>query len=807
MHDFEKLGMFYLGRQYDLAERKRTEELLLYDAKDLTTHAVCVGMTGSGKTGLCLALLEEAAIDGVPAIAIDPKGDLGNLLLTFPELKPDDFRPWIDETEAARANITPDELAARTATRWRDGLADWGQTPERIKKLRDKVDMAIYTPGSSAGLPISVLRSFAAPPASMREDAEALRDRISASVAGLLALVGVEADPIRSREHILLSQILETAWREGKDVDVASLIHSIQRPPMDRVGVIDIETFFPAKERLALSMRLNNLLASPGFSAWMEGEPLDIARLLHTPEGKPRLSIISIAHLSESERMFFVTVLLGEVLSWIRTQAGTSSLRAVLYMDEIFGFFPPTANPPAKQPMLTLLKQARAYGLGIVLATQNPVDIDYKGLSNAGTWFLGRLQTERDKARVLEGLEGASQAAGSQFDRSKMEATLAGLGNRVFLMNNVHDDAPVVMETRWCLSYLRGPLTRPQIQTLMASKKQRGETSAAETSLSVAATSAGQEALAPASRAAASGDRPLVPPEAQERFMPLRGDGAPSGPIVYRSTLVGAARVHYVDAKAAVDVWQDLAIITRIDEQTADDPWASGAEQVEGFDAFETHPAAGASFAAVPSAALQAKNYRKWEKSLATHVYSRQPLKLWCAPELKEYSRLEESEADFRVRLRQRQREQRDKAVAALRQKYAKKHDALTAKIRRAAERVDREKSQFQGEATRTIVSVGTSILNAVLGRKAISQRTVTGAATAARGASRAANQRGDVARAQAALDALVDQQRQLDEQLHQDVMALEAAAREASVVEYPVRPKKADVSVEKVSLVWVPTS
>ncbi len=471
MHDFEKLGLFYLGRQYDLAQRKRTSELLLYDSKDLTTHAVCVGMTGSGKTGLCLALLEEAAIDGVPAIAIDPKGDLGNLLLSFPQLRPEDFRPWIDDGEAARLGISPDELAERTAQRWREGLADWDETPERIAKMRDAVDMAIYTPGSSAGLPISVLRSFAAPPPAILADADALRERIGASVAGLLALVGVDADPIRSREHILLSQILADAWRQGHDVDVASLIHSIQKPPMDRVGVVDMETFFPAKDRLELAMRLNNLLASPGFSAWMQGEPLDVARLLYTADGKPRLSILSIAHLSESERMFFVTILLGEVLSWVRTQPGTSSLRAVLYMDEIFGFFPPTANPPAKQPMLTLLKQARAYGLGIVLATQNPVDIDYKGLSNAGTWFLGRLQTERDKARVLEGLEGASQSAGANFDRAKMESTLAGLGNRVFLMNNVHENEPVVMETRWCLSYLRGPLTRPQIQSLMAPYK------------------------------------------------------------------------------------------------------------------------------------------------------------------------------------------------------------------------------------------------------------------------------------------------------------------------------------------------
>ena len=236
--------------------------------------------------------------------------------------------------------------------------------------------------------------------------------------------------------------MLDHAWRAGRDLDMAGLIHAVQSPPFDKVGVIDLETFFPAKERFALAMKLNNLIASPGFAAWMEGESLDVGGLLYTTEGKPRLSILSIAHLSDDERMFFVTILLNEVLAWIRTQPGTSSLRAVLYMDEIFGYFPPTAKPPSKMPMLTLLKQARAFGLGVVLATQNPVDLDYKGLSNAGTWFLGRLQTKRDKERVLEGLEGASNAAGQSFDRRKMDELLSSLGNRVFLMNNVHEDQP-----------------------------------------------------------------------------------------------------------------------------------------------------------------------------------------------------------------------------------------------------------------------------------------------------------------------------------------------------------------------------
>ncbi len=393
--EFEKLGAFWLGRTQS-PTGEETDELLLYDSKDLTTHALCVGMTGSGKTGLCLGLLEEAAIDGIPAIVIDPKGDIGNLLLQFPNLQPSEFRPWVDAGEAARKGRTPDEHATKTAELWRKGLASWGQGPDRIKRLQDSAEFAIYTPGSDAGIPLQVLRSFAAPPPALLDDADAFRDRVASSVSGLLALLGINADPVRDREHILLSSILSHHWRDGRDLDLPGLIHAIQTPPFQRIGVMDLEAVYPAKDRFGLSMALNNLLASPGFAPWMEGEPLDISRLLWTAEGTPRISIISIAHLSESERMFIVTIVLNELIAWMRSQSGTSSLRALLYMDEVFGYFPPVANPPSKKPMLTLLKQARAYGVGCVLATQNPVDLDYKGLSNCGTWFLGRLQTERD---------------------------------------------------------------------------------------------------------------------------------------------------------------------------------------------------------------------------------------------------------------------------------------------------------------------------------------------------------------------------------------------------------------------------
>lgn len=305
MEDYEKLGAFYLGRPYDLREKQPKDGILLYDSKDLVTHAVCVGMTGSGKTGLCIALLEEAAIDGIPAVIIDPKGDLTNLLLTFPDLKPDDFAPWVNEEDAQKKNLSTAAYAAQQADLWKKGLADWGQDGGRIKRLRDAAEFRIYTPGSNSGIPVSVLKSFAAPPTAVREDSELMAERVNTTVTSLLGLLEIEADPIKSREHILISMILNSSWMNGQDLDIAGLIQQIESPPMTKVGIKDVESFFPFKDRQELATSLNNLLAAPGFSSWMEGEPLDIQQILHTPEGKPRVSIFSIAHLNDAQRMLY----------------------------------------------------------------------------------------------------------------------------------------------------------------------------------------------------------------------------------------------------------------------------------------------------------------------------------------------------------------------------------------------------------------------------------------------------------------------------------------------------------------------
>ena len=786
--DFEKLGSFYLGRN------RADASPLLYDARDLVTHAVTVGMTGSGKTGLCIGLLEEAAIDGIPAIVIDPKGDLSNLLLTFPDLSPQDFTPWVNEDDGRNQGLSLSDFAAQQAAFWQQGLAGWRQDGTRIRKLRDAADFTIYTPGSDAGIPVSILESFAAPDAATRDDREALRDRITATATSLLGLVGIEADPVRSREHVLISTLFDHAWKQGQNLDLAALIAQVQTPPVSRVGVMELDSFYSAEDRFALAMALNNLLASPGFEAWLSGEPLDLDRLLFTPEGKPRVSIFSIAHLSDAERMFFVSLLLNQTLSWVRGQSGTTSLRAILYMDEIFGYFPPVSNPPSKRPLLTLLKQARAFGLGVVLATQNPVDLDYKGLANAGTWFIGRLQTERDKARVLDGLEGAAAESGSRFDRGHMEQTLAGLGNRIFLMNNVHEDAPVLFETRWTLSYLRGPLARHQIKQLMDPKKAAQPAPAAAASTSAAA---------PAPRPMAA-TMPVLPPEIPQYYLPVRN---PEATVEYQPALAGAAQMHFIDTKAKVDFTRDTLFLTPVRDDAVTVNWDDAGETDLGVCDFQRAPAENARFAELPAAAAKPKNYAAWTRAFAAWIYRTQKLDLWLSPSLGEFSRPGESERAFRIRLQQAAREERDQLAEKLRQRYAPKLAVLEERRRRAQQAVEREQAQATDQKVQSALSVGTGLLGAFLGRKTLSVANVGRAASAARAVGRARRESLEVGRAQENLTVVEQQIAQLQAEFEAEAAA---QTRKVDPMTEPLEPvtvrlKKTNITVQAVALAWVP--
>ncbi len=788
---YEKLGSFYLGRLYDDAANAVTDTACLYDSKDLTTHAVCVGMTGSGKTGLCVGLLEEAALDGIPAIVIDPKGDLGNLLLTFPDFGATDFLPWVNGDEAARKNLSTAEFAAQQAELWKTGLAKWDQDADRVRRLKAAAEFTIYTPGSNAGVPVSILSSFATPPAEVVSDGDLMRERVATTATSLLTLMGIEADPIQSREHILVSTILDQVWRQGRDLDLGGLIHLLQSPPVDRIGVLELESFYPAKERFKLAMQVNNLLAAPGFSVWLDGPDLDVGQLLYTAQGRPRVAIMHIAHLSEPERMFFVSLLLNQVIGWMRSQPGTTSLRALLYMDEVFGFMPPTAEPPSKRPLLTLLKQARAYGLGVVLSTQNPVDLDYKGLSNTGTWLLGRLQTERDKLRVLDGLEGAS--GGAPFDRQEMERTLSGLDKRVFLMHNVHEREPALFHTRWVMSYLCGPLTRDQIKQL----KPEVPTTAPRPAPVTAAPARGATST--------KSSRPALSPGVPQAFLPLRRRG--DGELQYRPYLVGLGSVQFIDKKTKRTKHVDeVALALALDERSVVD-WQDAAEADLVREDLDSEPDGDAGYAAVPKEAGKATSYRSWKKQFSDHLYSNRALELWRSPELGLISEPGEDEGAFRVRLTDQARQQRDKQSSKLRQKYARRVARLEDRIRRAMQKVEREKEQVGHQRVQNAISFGATVLSAFLGRKSVSRSSVGRATTTMRGMGRTSKEKRDVDRARRDAEALQAQLDELNRELEQELDALEdrfdAVAEELEVT--ALRPRRSDVRVETVTLAWAP--
>lgn len=787
MYDFEKLGAFYLGKRVDTSTNELTDDLVLYDSKDLTTHAVIIGMTGSGKTGLGIGMLEEAAMDHVPVIAIDPKGDLGNLLLTFPKLDASSFRPWINARQAAESGQTADEFAGAQAALWKKGLAEWGQDSARIAKFRDSVELAIYTPGSTAGLPISVLQSFAAPPAALTNDADLHREHVEATATGVLSLLGIDADPVTSREHILVSLIFDHAWRQGRDLGIAALIGEIQEPPVSQVGVVDLESFYPAKDRFELAMRLNNLLAAPGFDAWMQGEPLDPARLFYTKSGKPRISVLSIAHLDDTQRMFFVSMLLNELIAWMRNQQGTTSLRAILYMDEIFGYMPPVANPPSKKLLLTLLKQARAYGLGLVLATQNPVDLDYRGLSNTGTWCIGRLQTERDKARVMDGLEGVSD--GGKFDRQGMERTIAGLGKRRFLLHNVHEDEAVVFNTRWVMSYLAGPLTRDQIKALTADSKRALEPAA--------------RAVEPSKNdAAVVSGAPVLPPSIKQYFVPANG-----GDLTYFPRLIAVTDIAYSNSRYRVDESREVTYTVEFDPGPIPVAW-DNSEKVEIIAAnLEQKGQPAARYADCPPCAMDEKNYLEWEKQLKRWVRQNETLSLFKSSKHGLMSRPGETEGEFRVRLQQTASEKRDEAVARLRKRYASRATTLENRLLRAEQAIEREQQQSTKKTIDTAVSIGTAILAAVLGRKRISATTAGRMGTAIRTASGASKEAADVARARQTAEKVRADLQALNDALAAEIDALDTAydAQAETLAEVQIRPKATDIHVPLIGLAWLP--
>ena len=687
--------------------------------------------------------------------------------------------------------------------------------------LRDSADLVIYTPGSDAGVPVSVIQSFAAPDLSWETEAELIREKISGTATALLALIRLEADPLVSREHILISSIFEHFWRKAEDLDLVTLIRAIQNPPLAQVGAFDMETFFPAKERTPLAMRLNHIIAAPSFRSWMDGQPLDIPGFLSTPDGKTRHSVFYIAHLNEEERMFFVTLLLYQVLSWIRTQSGTTSLRALLYMDEIFGFFPPIANPPSKEPMLTLLKQARAFGLGVVLTTQNPVDLDYKGLSNTGTWFIGRLQTRQDRERVLDGLEGALQ--GGAFSRSGLSDILSSLDSRIFLLHNVHEDAPVIFSTRWAMSYLRGPLSREQVRTLMDGKKLDASASAAG---SRPATSARESPVAPpvASPAGSPGLPPLVqasvlaptlPADITQRYLPVRvareaaeadallegGGKVVQSSVMYEPLILAAGRIRYRSSKLEEDAEREFSLLAPF-SSTGQVAWESARHFAGTPDTLQSSSSPGAGYSAPPDVVRALKKSSSLKKSLVDYLAHSRELKLYISPDARLVSKPGEPENEFLLRARLAMREKRDAEVDELRKKHEDKVRKLEERLRKAELKADKKGEDAEARKRETLISAGESVLGALLGRKSTrSVSTAAGKYRQSRSAAMTARE------AEEAVHALEEEIRELKEDFEDEAAAIrvrwENAANE--IGDIAIKPTKTGISVTSFLLCWVP--
>ena len=792
--DYEALGSFYLGRSYDIKKGQLEDELVLYDSKDLVTHGVVLGMTGSGKTGLCLSILEEAAMDNVPAIVIDPKGDISNLMLTFPDFQGGDFRPWINEGDAVKKGMSADDYAEKTARQWEDGIGSWGQSSDRVRQFKEKCDINIFTPGSKAGIPVSILSSLEVPPFEVLDDGELLGDRIESTVSSLLSLIGVDTDPIQSPEAVVLATIFNHCWQAGEGLTLESIIRHLQKPPFTKVGVIDVDSFMNAKSRQKLALKFNALLASPGFSTWMEGAALDIDELMYTKEGKPRVSIFSIAHLSDTERMFFVSLLLNQMLGWMRTQSGTTSLRALLYMDEIYGYLPPRGNPPSKKPMMTILKQGRAFGLSCLFATQNPVDLDYKALSNIGTWWLGRLQTEGDKRRVLDGLEGAAASQDGSFDRKKMEVLLAGLGSRVFLMNNVHDEAPTVFHVRWVMSYLCGPLTRGKIKELMDPKREQFLPAKKATAVQSLNPMAMPGSVVKSNTA--KSERPIVGSGVTEYFAPFSTEAEG---ITYFPSLLREAEVHFSSSKYDLDGAKPLRFVNAMSEQGID--WEKDEECKLPLKSLGDAPRKGASFEVLPGFAMQAGNYKQVSKDFADYIYRNERVEILYAPVLKLYSKLGESEEGFRVRLSTSARELRDEAVEKLRDKYESKIRTKMNQIERAEHTLMKEES----ESSSANWQIGAKIVGGLLGGLFGGRRSSSSSAVTS--ASRAYKQRSDVKVAKRKIRDLEEDQADLEGELREEIAELkvEYDSSQLKLEKKSVKPFKKDISITSVALLWLP--
>jgi hypothetical protein len=782
--DYEKLKLFYIGK-----EKINEEESIpvIYKNKHLTTHAAIIGMTGSGKTGLGISLLEEAAIDNIPSIIIDPKGDMGNLLLTFPELKGSDFEPWVEEQDAINNNMTKKELAQETATLWENGITGDFQNKERISKLKNSADFTIYTPGSTAGVPVSILSSFKAPSKEVLEDSDILNQLITSTVSSLLSLVDIN-DNSSSKEHILITSIFMNSYTQGKDLTLEELISSIVTPPFKKIGVFDLETFFAQDDRLKLALKLNTIIANPSFKSWVEGEPLDISNMLYDENGKAKVSIFSIAHLNDSQRMFFVSLLLNQMVAWMRRQEGTSSLKALLYMDEIFGYFPPSKNPPSKQPMLTLLKQARSFGIGVILSTQNPVDLDYKGLSNIGTWFIGRLQTKQDKEKVIDGL---STSGNIKFNRKELLDMISNLSKRNFIMKNIHEDTIKVFKTRWVLSYLKGPISKDDIKKLMKEKIEKALNKNVITKNSNGRTSSNNNSN--------NFTKPILPNGLEENF----SYNSSQNEYQMQAYLLASCELNFFSASKNIDSKQNIIHKIYLDETDSDIKWQDKEEIEE--TTFPDCEKTNSSFYNIPSFIQNAKELKSIQRDFTNLIYQNNKLTLFNIKKLKLTSKQDESLTDFKIRAQDRLNESVDEKIEKLQIKYEKYESRLEIKLEKLYVKLEKEKDQASAKTTDTLISIGSSIIGAFFGKSLLSKTNVGKAASSIKNASKVLKEKKDIKFVEAEIEELSLDIEDLREKLE---LEIEDINEEFNISNYEItqsyiKLRRKDIYNIKISLLW----
>lgn len=780
-------GKFFLGKEVSLKDNELTDQDYLYKSDHLTTHGIVFGMTGSGKTGLCIDLLEEAVAEDIPMILIDPKGDLTNLDLIFPEFSGEDFQPWVSPADAAKKGRSVEDFAKDMAEKWKTGLESWGIQKEQVENIKNKADVRIFTPGSSAGLRSSILEGFKKPDKDFEEDEEAMVEKIRSSVSALLALLDIENDPLKSKPHILISNIIEHYWRLGRSVSIEDLIINIQKPPIQKLGVFEVDQLIDEKERTELAFELNNIIASPTFRFWTSGMPLS-AEMLFKKGDKVPVNIFYIAHLSDNERMFFVTLLLNEIVYWMRSQPGSGNLKYLVYMDEVFGYLPPyPQNPPSKNPLLILLKQARAFGLGVVLATQNPKDVDYKGLTNMGTWFVGKLQAEGDRERVMEGLSGIVGQSGEALDNKQIKDIITGLKSRKFLVKNVHDKGGLkVFQTRWAMSYLAGPLTREQIKIL--AKEQKTAMKEMQPLL---------EDRAAAEQGAEPQAKEHLLPFAPKPEIPLdfiydnkAGSGSYSpylyvdGEVVFDEQRLGlyVRKKYFITAllEPGID-WRD-ALISEEEPEYSDE----ALEDTAGYEPFDIK--------------LNYTQSKRLQSSLKDFLFGEFSLELFINNDLNIVSETGEVREAFLQRCRDVVEKMIDKEVEKTKESYERRIDRIEDRIEREKSNIAKLEQDHKAKRTEELVSAGETVLSLLLGG-----RSRKGFSAAARRRRSTSSAKARVKMKQERVAQLDEDLVELQEELEDKIADIEDEFYEKAddIEPYEVRLEKNDIVISRQAILW----